>query len=147
MKIRLLLLLIIPYITFSQVTTTPSIPITTSSIKLTLNTTGTELEGITGDIYAHTGVTIDNTRWQNVIAEWGVNTPKAKLTKSTTNSNIYTIDITPDVYSFYNVESSKKITEICVVFRSADGTKQTRPDIFIPLYEAGLNVAFTSLSN
>ncbi|MBI9042515.1 alpha-amylase family glycosyl hydrolase, partial [Lutibacter sp.] len=147
MKLKLLLLLIIPFLTFSQVTTSPSIPVTTSSIKLTLNTSGTALEGFTGDIYAHTGVTIDNQKWQNVIADWSVNTSKAKLTKSTTNANIYTLDITPDVYTFYNVASSNKITEICVVFRSADGSKQTSPDIFIPLYEAGLNVTFTNPLN
>ena len=43
--------------------------------------------------------------------------------------------------TFYNVTNpSEQITQLDIVFRSADGTKQTRPDIFIDLYEPGLTI-------
>ncbi len=148
MKIKVLILFLFNSIlAFSQVTTSPTIPIATGEITVIFNAVGTPLAGYTGDIYAHTGVTVDGAKWQNVIAEWATNTTKAKLTRSTSNSNIYTLNITPSIYSFYNVATTKKITEISVVFRSADTQKQTSPDIFIPIFDEGLNVSFTSPAN
>ena len=132
---------------FSQVSTVPTIPTANNQITVTFNATGSELDGYTGDVYAHTGVTINGVRWQNVIADWSVNTTKAKLTRSTSNPNLYTFVITPTVYGFYGVATSVVITELNFVFRSSDGSKQSRPDIFIPIYAAGLNIAFTNPAN
>ncbi len=132
---------------FSQVSTVPTIPTANNQITITFNATGSELDGYTGDVYAHTGVTINSVRWQNVIADWSVNTTKAKLTRSTSNPNLYTFVITPTVYGFYGVATSVVITELNFVFRSSDGSKQSRPDIFIPIYAAGLNIAFTNPAN
>ncbi|MDH3323441.1 MAG: alpha-amylase family glycosyl hydrolase, partial [Flavobacteriaceae bacterium] len=47
---------------------------------------------------------------------------------------------------FYGVATTKKITELSFVFRSSDASKQTSPDIFIPIYEGGLNVVLTNPS-
>jgi len=148
MKTKLLiLLLLLPLLTFSQVTTSPAIPTASDEITITFDATGSELDGYTGDVYAYTGVTIDGTKWVNTIAPWGTNLEKAKLTRDGSNPNLYTFLITPDVFTFYGVATSEIITEIGLVFRSSDGTKQSRPDIFVPIYQAGLNVAFTSPEN
>jgi 1,4-alpha-glucan branching enzyme len=121
---------------FGQVwTTDPSIPIDSQPLTIYLNTPGTGLAGYTGDIYAHTGVN----NWANVIGAWGNNTSQPKLTKISDTQ--YKLDITPSIRQFYNVSAGTKITRIAVVFRSSDGTKQTTPDIFIDVYEAGLNVS------
>jgi 1,4-alpha-glucan branching enzyme len=132
---------------FAQVTTSPVIPTPANEITVTFNAVGTPLANYTGDVYAHTGVTANGVKWSNVIAEWTVNTTKAKLTRSTSNANLYTLIITPTVYAFYGVATTNTITELSFVFRSADQTKQTSPDIFVPLYAAGLNIAFTSPAN
>ena len=42
--------------------------------------------------------------------------------------------------------SSEKILQIAVVFRSSDATKQTRPDIFIDLFEPGITVVINNPS-
>ncbi|SDY02924.1 Por secretion system C-terminal sorting domain-containing protein [Lutibacter oricola] len=131
---------------FSQVTTVPTVPTATNEITITLNTTGTGLENYTGDIYAHTGVTYGGAQWQNVISDWGEN-DQPKLTQDTTNSNLYTLVITPNVYDFYGVATTETITELCFVFRSEDGSLQTSPNIFVKIYEEGLNIAFTSPTN
>jgi glycosidase len=143
MKLKLLFfLLFLPLFIQAQVTTVPAVPTATEVITVTLNTTGTGLDGYTGDIYAHTGVTVDGTQWQNVIGSWGNNTTQPKLTKL--NASTYELVITPDSYGFYGVATNKTISELNFVFRSSDGSKQTDPDIFVQIFPAGLNVVLTN---
>ncbi len=145
MKQKLLyLLLFLPLLLFSQVTTSPAVPTANDEITVTLTTTGTGLDGYTGDIYAHTGVTVDGAQWQNVIGAWADNANNPKLTKI--NTTTYELVITPDVFTFYGVATSKTITELSFVFRSSDASKQTSPDIFIEIFQAGLNVVLTNPS-
>ncbi len=114
------------------VTTNPEYPVSTQSVIITLNAVGTGLEGYTGDVYAHTGVTIEGAgQWQNVIGSWGVNTSQPLLTRIATD--LYELDITPTINDFYSVESGDNITELCMVFRSADGSSQTT-DTFVDVY-------------
>jgi len=131
---------------YAQVTTTPTIPTANSQITVTFNAVGTPLANYTGDVYAHTGVTANGVRWSNVIGTWGTNTTQPKLTRSTTNANLYTMVIAPTVYGFYGVATSVVITELNFVFRASTNTPQSA-DIFIPIYAAGLNIAFTSPAN
>ena len=144
-KLYLLILLLINYTVSSQVTTSPGTPTVNDEIIITLNTTGTELENYTGDIYAHTGVTVDGTQWQNVIGSWGNNSTQPKFAK--TASNTYTLTITTNVYAYYGVTNTKEITEINLVARSGDGSKQTKPDIHIKIFSADLNIQITSPVN
>ncbi|MBT8316597.1 MAG: alpha-amylase, partial [Lutibacter sp.] len=142
-KIFSILLFLLPIITFSQVTTSPSLPTASEEVTIEFNATGTALEGYTGDLYAHTGVTVDGVRWQNVIESWGNNTTQPKLTRDNSNPNVYTLLITPDAYTFYSVETSKTITEFNFVFRASSGSPQSS-DIFVPIYADGLNITFTN---
>ncbi|UMB61831.1 alpha-amylase family glycosyl hydrolase [Lutibacter sp. A80] len=145
-KALFLLFLILSTVTFSQVTTVPTLPTNSGEITIKFDATGTGLDGYTGDIYAHTGVTVNGEQWQNVIESWGDNTTQPKLTHISGNN--YELLITPDVHGFYNVPTSEKITELCFVFRSADGNTKNGEDIFISLYEQGdLNITFTEPTN
>ncbi|WP_111709433.1 alpha-amylase family glycosyl hydrolase [Lutibacter citreus] len=143
-KLLYILLVFLPILTFAQVSTVPALPTATSEITIKFDATGTGLDGYTGDVYAHTGITVNGEQWQNVIAEWSVNTPKVKLTRTSTNQ--YELVITPNLYSFYGVATSEVITKLNFVFRSSNGSQQTS-DIFVPLYEEGLNITFTEPSN
>jgi len=145
-KLYTFLTLLISFSVFSQVSTIPSTPTANNQITITFNAIGTGLEDHSGDIYAHTGITVDGVKWENVIGEWGVNADQPKLTRSSTNPNSYTLEITPNVYDFYGASTTATITEMSFVFRSADGNTKNGPDIFIPLYEEGLNVVFTQPS-
>jgi 1,4-alpha-glucan branching enzyme len=130
---------------FSQVTTVPGAPTAKDKVTVTLKTTGTNLENYTGDIYAHTGITVGTNKWQNVKGTWGNNSTQPKLTK--VDNSTYTLEITPDVYGYYGVASSTNITQLSFVFRSADGTKQTSPDIFVKIFSPDLNINITAPTN
>ena len=142
-----ILLVLLPILVFSQVTTSPTLPIANDAITVTFDATSTPLLNYTGTIYAHTGVTVNGAQWQNVIGDWGINTTQPQLTRDASNPNLYTLQITPDIFTFYGVSSTATITELSFVFRSADGNTKNGPDIFIPIYEAGLNVTFTNPEN
>lgn len=93
------------------------------SATLLFDKTGTGLESYSGTIYAHTGVTLDDTdQWQNVIGTWGSNSTQPALTL--VSGNIYELDLTPTIRDFYN-NPTGSITSINVVFRSDDGSQQT----------------------
>lgn len=139
----------------AQVTTDPEFPVAGETVKIIFDATqGTAgLLDYTGDIYAHTGVITDQSTsgsdWKYVIADWNVNTDKAKLTRVSTN--IYELEITPDIASFYGVPSSEKIEQMAFVFRSADGSREGKAsggtDIFVDVYEAGLVLEITQPAN
>lgn len=125
------------------ITVSPALPTATDQVVVTFDATkgNAELLGYTGDVYAHTGVKIEGSdAWDYVIGSWGVNTTQPKLTRSGTNPNLYTLTITPSIREFYNVPADKKITALCFVFRSSDGTKKTNPDIFYAVYQSGLSL-------
>ena len=123
---------------FAQLTTNPVFPAADDPVTIYLDATGTGLEGYTGDVYTHTGVTVDGNQWQNVIGSWGNNTTQPMLTN--VGTDLYELEITPSIRDFYGVSASGVITELSFVFRSEDGSQQTSPDIFIDIYEIGLNI-------
>lgn len=148
-KLFFFLLLCASLVYGQSVSTVPAIPTADNALTITFDATGSELEGYTGDVYAHTGVltseSTSNTDWKHVIGSWGNNTIQPRLTRLTATT--YELQITPDITSFYNVGAEETITNIAIVFRSADGSQQSRPDLFIQIFEAGLNVTITNPSN
>ncbi|AOW20327.1 alpha-amylase family glycosyl hydrolase [Urechidicola croceus] len=144
-KLLPIITFLLSIITYGQVTTIPTIPTAGDAITIVFDATGTALENTTGTFYAHTGVTVNGAQWQNVIGSWGDNAVQPSFTHTT--GNIYELNITPDVFSFYGVNNSDTITEISMVIRSFNGSAQTSPDIFIPIYADGLNVSITNPTN
>ncbi|RAR74094.1 alpha-amylase family glycosyl hydrolase [Flavobacterium aciduliphilum] len=127
-KILLLFVFVVSANCFAQVTTSPSPFEATQSVTLNFDKTGTPLASYTGTIYAHIGVTVNGTNWSNVIGTWGNNTTQPALTL--VSGNVYKLDITPDLYTYFGVATTSSITKICVVFRNAAGTAQSS-DIFV----------------
>jgi 1,4-alpha-glucan branching enzyme len=105
------------------------------------------LMGYTGDIYAHTGVITSSSTgpsdWKYVIADWDVNTEKAKLTRISTDFYSLTIGFP---HEFYNVPAAETILKLAFVFRNNTGSLTGRDeggaDIFLGLYEAGITAVF-----
>ncbi|PHQ55771.1 MAG: alpha-amylase [Lutibacter sp.] len=145
-KLVHLLFFLIPLVTFSQVSTSPALPTANEVITIIFDATGTGLDGYTGDVYAHTGATVNDETWQNVIGDWGNNSTQPQLTRDSSNLNLYTLLITPDIFTFYNVNTSNTVTQLSFVFRASSGSPQTA-DIFISIYQAGLNITFTNPEN
>jgi glycosidase len=137
------LFLLLAHYSFGQIVyTDPAIPTMGKPIKIYFNSAVADqgnLHNYTGDVYVHTGVTVGGVRWQHVIGSWGqTNQPKLKYLEN----YLYELDITPDIKTFYGLSATDVATEICLVFRSADGTKQTRPDLFVNAYDLKLNTSF-----
>ncbi|MEZ5084373.1 MAG: hypothetical protein R2750_13150, partial [Bacteroidales bacterium] len=123
--------------------TEPALPLADEAVTVFFNATGTPLESYTGIIYTHTGLKINGSaNWSNVIGEWGDNTVQPDLTPL--GDHLYSLEIAPTIRAFYNAEASDVIDQMAFVFRSADGGTQTSPDIFVDVYEAGLNVSISS---
>jgi 1,4-alpha-glucan branching enzyme len=155
----LALLLIIHPLTnnlFSQVITTdPPFPTADEPVTIIFDATQGNggLVNVPPPIYAHTGVITDLSTspsdWRYVIALWHQNIPKALMTPM--GNNIYHLDITPSIRSFYNVPLSEQILEMAFVFRNADGSKAGRDindsDIFAPVYIPGINVSISLPAN
>lgn len=115
------------------------------------------LKDFTGDVYAHIGVitsaSTSSSDWKYVLTPWPsstnqalANTTKNKLTSL--GNNKYKLTIAPNVRDFFLVPASETIQRIAIVFRSADGVRQGKTssggDIFVNVYAAGLNVAFSN---
>jgi len=152
-RINLLFWLVTIYqLSFAQVSTNPALPNDNKAVTITFDATqGTAgLKDYTGDVYAHTGVITDKSTspsdWKYALANWTTNLPKAKLTRVT--SNTYTLEISPDIRSFYGVPTGETIKQMAFVFRSADGSKEGKAtggkDIFVTVYTEGLNISISS---
>jgi 1,4-alpha-glucan branching enzyme len=127
------------------VTTSPEYPTQTDSIIIFFDASqpgAEELLNYTGTVYAHTGVNTNIGNWQHVIGNWGDNQTQPALTRLGPNLYRLTIGFPRQFYSVTN--PAEQIQELAIVFRSSDATKQTRPDIFIDLFEPGLSVVFRS---
>ncbi|MCH8496377.1 MAG: hypothetical protein LAT57_12205, partial [Balneolales bacterium] len=139
------------------ITTNPPFPVIDDEITITFDATQGSggLAGFTGDVYAHTGVitseSTGSSDWRYVVAGWGVNIPKAKLTRIA--PDLYELTI-PDVREYYGVPASEEILQLALVFRSGtavggswrEGKTAQGGDIFIDIYEPGVFVRFDSPS-
>ncbi len=155
-------LLLIPTLLAAQlITTVPAFPTADGGIEIIFdaNLGNRGLAGHTGDVYAHTGVltnlSTSPSNWRYVVAGWGVNIEKAKMTRISTDK--YRLVI-PNIRTYYNVPAGEQILKLAMVFRSGaptvvggstyrEGKTATNGDIFIDMYSGGVNVRFTQPSN
>lgn len=100
-------------------------------------------------IYAHIGVITNlsssNSDWKHA-PTWGDNSAKYKLTSL--GSNKWKLVITPSMASYFGLTSSEVVKKLAMVFRNGLKTKEGKDtggtDISVTVYDAGLNVSFTS---
>ena len=140
-----LVLLLFPYFSYAQIIESdPVYSAKTDSADITfhVNRCNCDMEGYTGDIYAHTGLitdeSIDSNDWKYVIADWNVNLEKAHLEKL--DDTTYSLHITPSIADYYEITPETDVERLAFVFRNADGSLQTRPNYYYPVYEPGLTV-------
>lgn len=131
MKKIYLFLLFLSFIiqsSLAQITTVPNPAEANGSVTLNFNKAGTGLNSYNGVIYAHIGLTVDGVQWQNVKGTWGNNATQPSLTL--VSGTTYSLALSPDLYTYFNVPTTSSITQICVVFRGSAGSPQTT-DYFI----------------
>lgn len=103
----------------------------------------------TDGIYAHAGVitssSTSDSDWKHAPA-WLTNTSKYKLTSL--GNNKYKLLITPNLKSYYGLTTGEVVKKLAFVFRNSTGSKEGKDvggkDIFVPVYEAGLNMLFSN---
>ncbi|PKD44352.1 alpha-amylase family glycosyl hydrolase [Rhodohalobacter barkolensis] len=147
--------LLLPLILLAQtlaaqvITTEPAFPTEDEPLTIIFDASedpGGELEGYTGNLYAHTGLIVSESdqgtsEWEYVIGTWGDNSAQPQLTSL--GNDRWELEIN-DIRDFYDVPATEdKIYQIAIVFRSSDGNSQSRPDLFIDLYDDELLVRFT----
>lgn len=141
---------------WSQIITTNPVFITkdySGEIEITYDATqGTAgLKDYTGTdgIYAHAGVitsaSTGSSDWKHAPA-WGDNSAKYKLTAL--GNNKYKLLITPNMAGYYGLTAGEVVQKLAFVFRNGDKTKEGKDtggaDIFVPVYDAGLQVVFAN---
>lgn len=108
------------------------------------------LKGYTGtDVYAHAGVitqaSASGSDWKHAPA-WLDNSAKYKLTSL--GGDKWKFSITPDMTTFYGLIAGEEVKKLVFVFRNGTGAKEGKDvggtDIFVNVYQSGLNVAFTN---
>lgn len=109
-------------------------------VTITFDASGTSLEGET-KVYAHAGVVITDTNsptsndWTAVKGNWGQDNGVGLMTQVPGQPNKWSLVLGPTLRSYFNTlsPSNAPIFWLAVVFRNANGSKQTSPDIFIRL--------------
>ncbi len=142
-------------LSFGQlITADPVFPTDQSQVLITFDATkgNAGLKNYTGDVYAHTGLITNLSQngadWKHVVAAWGINLPKAKMTRIA--PNLYTLTIGPSIRQYYNVTDNEKVIQLAFVFRSAtavggsylEGKTEQNGDIYYQVYDQGLQVVF-----
>ena len=158
-SLHILFLIVSTFAIQAQVVkTTPEFVTEDQPVTITFDATqGTAgLKNNTEDWYAHIGVLTDKSTgssdWKYVKTPWPngsnlalANTEANKLTKTGDDKATLTIN---NIRSYFGVPASEKILKICFVFRNPSGLEEGKDtggkDIFVDVYETGLNVTFTS---
>ncbi len=98
------------------------------------------------DVYAYTGASTATADWVYKPSAWLDNNAKYKLTSL--GNNKWKLIIADGINAYYGVPAGVVITKLSFIFRSSTGSPSGRgiggADIFIPVYQAGLNVSFTN---
>lgn len=149
-KFLILLIFICSQFIYSQVLTwTPRFATADDSISIIYDATqGNGALANVFPVYAHTGVITNLSTtpndWRYVKTQWNQNT--AANTMQYLGNNKWRIAF--HIRSYYGVPLSEQVLELAFVFRNANGTIVGRDvdgsDIFLPIYQEGLNVAITA---
>jgi 1,4-alpha-glucan branching enzyme len=148
-----IILLLLTLISWAQIITTNPAFVTQSGGAIdiiydaSLGTAG--LNNFAGPVYAHTGVitslSSSSSDWKHA-PTWLDNSAKYQMTSL--GSNKWKLSITPDMTTYYGLTTGEVVTKMAFVFRNATGSLQGKDtggaDIFVNVYQAGLNVAFTN---
>lgn len=115
------------------VTTTPS-PLNADQEGTIKFVDSNKIFSATDELYVHIGVLDATDTWHNTPNGWCDNNEKYKMTKQSDGS--WTITLGPTVREYFGAEI--EINKIGLVVRNTDGSKQTRPDIYLECQDAAL---------
>lgn len=138
-------------LTAQIIVTNPDFPTAESAVVITYNPAvgNNPLVGTEGDLYAHMGLitnlSTSSSDWQYVVTDWRDSSPISKLTPI--GGGLYTLSIGPSIREFYGVPAGETILQLAFVFNNGtggswEGKTIDGGNIFVDVYEPGLNVSF-----
>jgi 1,4-alpha-glucan branching enzyme len=149
----LLSILLLPAAQAQVVKAQPSPFQDTDAVTLTFDATQGDggLKDFTGDVFIYTGVvtaSASSNTWNHVKSSaFNTGDPASKMTRSSTNPNLYTITLTPRTF-YPGVTATEKIYKLAMLFKNADGTRSGRgtngTDIFVNVAQDAFNLRFTN---
>ena len=122
------------------VTTSPSPLNADKQGKITFIDTNGIFTGI-NDLYVHIGVLDAEDVWHNTPDGWCDNNPKYLMTKESDKS--WSITLGPTVREYFG--ATIEIKKIGLVVRNVDGSKQTKPDMYITCEDGALYTTIEGL--
>ena len=138
------------FISAQVVTTLPIFPTADEPVTIIFDASqgNAALEDFAGPVYAHTGlITTESatpTDWQYTQGIWG--TPDAEVLMTDIGDNLFSITYT-NILDFYGASPDDTILQLAFVFRNESGAIVGRnadgSDIYVNVYESGLNVSIT----
>lgn len=151
---QIVTLIFFAQVAYAQVVTTiPLFPTVDEPVTVIFDATqgNAALAGVLGPIYAHTGLitteSVSPTDWQYTQGIWG--TADLEVLMTEIGDDLYQIEFT-SITDFYSVTGTDTVLQMAFVFRTAAGDIVGRDtdgsDIFVNVYEDGLNVAISSPS-
>ena len=136
---------------FSQIVTVePTFPTVADDITIYYDATQGSGGLIDVDqVYIHTGIITEAGgpgNWSNVQGNWGTDDANVKMTNE--GNNIHSISF--NITDYYELTGSEVVTELGMVFRNVDGSKEgktsTFSDIFYPIYQVSESFIGTFIS-
>ena len=125
-KTLLILLFIVPILTFAQVTISPSTFNVNQSITITIdaNSTATDCNGFSNPtkVYMHSGIGNDANPWESTIGNWGTDDGVGEMTNN--GNGTWSITITPETYYELNTTQASNATKMGMVFRNENGSQE-----------------------
>jgi len=140
---RKIIAFLFQYLVFSNlpaqnVTLTPAGATAEQAITITFDASGTPLAG-ENKVYAHAGVITSNTNtptgndWRYVRGNWGQDDGIGLMTPVAGQTNRWQLVLNPTARAYFSVPAGTNIFWLALVFRNANGTRQTSPDLFVRL--------------
>lgn len=130
-----------------MITTDPAFPNVEAPLTITFDASDTALEGVSGNLYAHTGLItseddMNSGAWQHVIGNWGQNDVQPQF--QSLGDDKWELEI-PDIREFYGVPANEDVFQIAMVIRNSAGNAQTE-DLFIHIFDELVSVRFVTPS-
>lgn len=128
-KILLKILLLIPLIGLSQVSTNPSPILIDQPVTITvdINSNASDCNSISNPtkVYAHLGVGNDSDEYGiAVVGNWGQDDGVGEMTNN--GNGTWSITFTPNTYFGLSVSEANSVTKMGMVFRNVNGTQELK---------------------
>lgn len=128
-KITLFIFLLTSFVSFSQVTISPSTFEVNQSITITvdINSVASDCNGFNSPtkVYMHSGVATDNTGFNlKVIGNWGQDDGVGEMTSN--GDGTYSIILTPETYYGLNPTEAASVKTLGMVFRNENGSQELK---------------------